>query len=176
MSCKKFIAAVMLFLCIGVFTNVVYAAKSVFVVNSHGGYEVQAYRIDSNHVTLQGTVALPANGPLIDLAVFPQKELLFATNEESAAITYVSTKTLAEVGHLDPTAPSEFAGIVVDTGKGKIYAAQRGSPYLYVYSWSDSAQMLIADGNNPHNLDPNNEGIGLYDLALDENSGRLYLR
>ena len=114
MFSRKFTTAVTLFIFVCLSSSL-FAAKSVFVVNSHNVCEVQAYRIDSNHVTLQGTVALPANGPLIDLAVFPQKELLFATNEGSSAITYVSTKTLADVGQYNTNAPPEFAGIVVDT-------------------------------------------------------------
>jgi len=122
MSCNKFIAAVMLFICFGILSTTVYASKSVFIINYHDyipGAEstVQAYRIDTNHVTLQATMEVAADGTLIDLAAWPQKELLFATNEtKPASIVWVSTKTLAAVGQLDTGIPElEFAGIVVDT-------------------------------------------------------------
>lgn len=139
MFTRKFLAAVSLFFCLYIFANTVHAAKSVYVINNQDGSGVQVYRIDGNQVQLQTTTYLPQNGSgAIALAVWPQKELLFATHEGASIITYVSTKTLATVGQLDiGISDFEFAGIVVDTGKGKIYAAQRGDQYLYVYKWDD---------------------------------------
>jgi hypothetical protein len=100
MSYKKSFTAVMLFICFGILSNVVHAAKSVFVISAHDAREVQVYRTDANNVTLQTTITLPDNGPLIDLAAWPQKDLLFVTYEGST-IGWLSTKTLSDFGQFN---------------------------------------------------------------------------
>ena len=175
---RGLVTAVFLFFYPAILSQISYASnKSVFVINSHDGYEVQAYHIDDDNVTLQATATLPATSHLIDLAAWPQKELLFVTHETSetqnpTSITYISTKTLVTVGQLNTgSLMLEFAGIVVDTGKGKVYAAKRNSNNLYVYLWNDAQKTLVFDSN--HIL--TNIGLyGAFDLALDAN-GSLYV-
>jgi len=122
MFCRKFITAVTMFLCFVMSTQISYASKSVFVINEQDYSGVKAYRINGNQVELQATTYLPneASGA-ISLAAWPAKSLMFITYDPSPKITWVSTKTLAEVGqYTEPNVYGSpysdgFAGIVVDT-------------------------------------------------------------
>ena len=80
MYCKKYTTALMLFIYFGILSTAVYASKSVFVISSHDNDEIQAYRIDANHITLQTTTKLSATSHLIDLAAWPQKNLIFESD------------------------------------------------------------------------------------------------
>jgi hypothetical protein len=119
MSYKKYFTAVSLFICLGILSNVVHAAKSVYVINAHDARGIQVYRTDANNVTLQATITLPNYGDydysaLIDLAAWPQKDLLFVTYENST-IGWMSSKTLSDFNKLNINIPDfEFAGVVVD--------------------------------------------------------------
>ena len=81
MSCKKFIAAVTLFILINLFANVAFAVKSVYIISSQDASEIKAYKIDANHVTLQGTANVYVDGAgysqsPVACAVWPQRNLL----------------------------------------------------------------------------------------------------
>ncbi len=81
MYCKKYSTAVILSIYLVISTQISYASnKSVFVISSHDGYKIQAYRIDANHITLQTTTKLSATSHLIDLAAWPQKNLIFESD------------------------------------------------------------------------------------------------
>ena len=120
MSHTKLIAAVALFFCFVMSTQLSYASeKYVFVINEQDNSGVQAYKINGSQVSLQGAAyLLNEDGGTIALAAWPQRDLLFATYDYSSIITWVSTKTLAELGqYTEPNVSpygTGFAGIQVD--------------------------------------------------------------
>jgi hypothetical protein len=177
MTHRKLTITFILFIALAVLPKTVLAAKSVFIINSQDYSGVQAYLIDGNSVTLQKTTNLPQkDSGAVAIAVWPQKELMFATYDFSSVITWVSTKTLEEVGEFDTGVSHDpgLGGITVDTVNQKIYVTQRGTSNLYVYSYNTSAGTLVPDDNNPHVL-ANLSSDGAFGITLDSSNGRLYV-
>jgi 6-phosphogluconolactonase (cycloisomerase 2 family) len=99
---RKLFTAVFLSVYLTISTQISYAAnKSVYVISSQNDSVVKPYLINANNITLQATVTLPQKGQgAIDLAVWPQKQLLFATYDVSSTITWESTRSLMNLGEL----------------------------------------------------------------------------
>jgi hypothetical protein len=79
-------------------------AESVFIISSHSASKVQAYKINGDQVTYQDTVDISTYNPgygAVGIAVWPSKELLFVTYENSPMIVWASTKTLEKAGEFD---------------------------------------------------------------------------
>ena len=96
--------------------STVKAQKSVFIISKHSTSQAQAYSIDGNEVTLQATLDISTYNPGIGAvgnSVWPSKELMFVTYENSPMVVWASTKTLKKIGELN-TGFSNLASIVVD--------------------------------------------------------------
>ena len=183
---RKLTAAVTLFICLCISTNIVFAAKSVFFLASQSYSYVEAYLIDGNSITYQAEAQIrvadlpdPYSWGCIANSVWPGKKLMFITYDGSSRIAIVRTTNLEKLSEFDTGCPrgavnNGLAGIAVDTGKGKIYVVERQSPNLRVYSWSDSARTLVHDSN--HVLAGIGEHpYGALGIALDETNGLLYV-
>jgi len=180
MSGKKLIT-VAVFL-ITVVINPAYAAKSVFIISSHGSNTAQAYAINGDQVTLQADVDISTYNPgagAVGIAVWPDRELMFVTYEDSPMIVWASTKTLQKVGEFN-TGVSNLAGIVVDEEKEKIYIVRRYSTELYVYLWDDVNDTIVAEYPNDPNYPtreyyPLQNTTNAHGIALDETNDLLYV-
>jgi parallel beta-helix repeat protein len=173
---RKLFTAVFLYVYLAISTQISYAVnKSLYVISSQSYSIVKPFSIDANHITLQSTAVLKQEGQgAIALAVWPQKELLFATydfDNAPAVITWSSTKSLVNIGEFNTGVTGNgLAGIVVDVAKEKIYVVRRQTSYLRVYKWNNAQQTLELNGE--YNLYPY---PAIYGLALDANGSRLYV-
>jgi hypothetical protein len=129
MPCRISTAAASLFICLILFSQNSYSLdKSVFIISAQDYGHIQAYKINSNSVTLQAELAMPYEETFgaVALAVWPEKELLFATYDFSPKIGWISTRTLAKRGDFDTGIPASWLDnkpglrLVVETGKEKI--------------------------------------------------------
>jgi parallel beta-helix repeat protein len=188
MSRSNFIAAVPLFLCLVLSTQISYASnKSVYIISSQDDSEIQAYGIDSNHISWQATANVYVDGTTpgndyspVAVAVWPQKSLLFFTNDGVPEITFASSKTLIKIGEFDTgtsvngSIKPGLGGIVVDTVQQKIYAAERTTNILHIYSWNDTTKTLVPDSNHILQNITTGQYNGIFGIALDAN-GLLYV-
>lgn len=88
------------------------AQKSVFIISKHSApSHAQAYSIYGNEVTYQADVDISTyntydqGAGAVGNAVWPEKELMFVTYEDSPMIVWASTKTLQKVGEFDTGIP-----------------------------------------------------------------------
>jgi DNA-binding beta-propeller fold protein YncE len=109
------------------------AQKTVFIISNHDNSYAQAYSIEGTQVDFQADVDIstdnPGVGP-VGNAIWPEKELMFITYEDSPMIVWSSTKTLEKVGELN-TEIVNYDGIAVDKENQKIYVVQRSTNHLY---------------------------------------------
>lgn len=170
---KKFIVAA---LCLIIIGRTGYANKSVFIISKHTNpSKAEAFSIDGDQVTYQVQVDIDTYNSgygAVGNAVWPEKELMFATYEESPMVVWASTKTLQKVGEYD-TGIDNPAGIVVDEDKERIYAVRRGYDDLYVYSFDDVNNTLLLD--NHYDLEVPSGWLYGWGLALDEQNDLLYV-
>jgi len=158
-------------------SNDAIAKKTVFIISRHvAPSQAQAYSIDGNQITLQADVNISTYNQgfgAVGNAVWPEKELMFVTYENSDMLVWASTKTLEKVGEFD-TDISDLAGIVIDTEKELIYVVQRRYDELYIYSFDDVNNTLILE--NTYELQPSESYIDpWWGLALDEENDLLYV-
>jgi len=101
---KKFIVALLcLFIFVG-FIGTAQANKSVFIISKHTSpSKAEAFSIDGDQVTYQAQVDIDTYNSgygAVGNAIWPEKELMFATYEESPMVVWASTKTLQKVGEI----------------------------------------------------------------------------
>jgi hypothetical protein len=158
------------------FVQTVQAEKSVFIISKCGApSKAQAYRIERDHVSYEDSVNIDTYNQgygAVGLAVWPEKELMFVTYEESPMIVWASTKTLEKVGEFD-TGVLDLSGIAVDEDKQKIYVVRRGFDDLYVYSFDGVNNTLVLDSHRDL-LVPSGV-LAAWGIALDETNGWLYV-
>ncbi len=157
-------------------SNSILANKSVFIISKHGNPSTcQAYSIDANQVTHQADVNVGGYNQgygAVGIAVWPQKELIFVTYENSDMITWSSSASLEKAGEFD-TDIADLAGITIDQANEKIYTIQRNTDNLYVYSCDDVNDTLIL--NNHYDLQVPSGYLNAWGIALDETNGLLYV-
>ncbi len=173
---NKSLRGILYLLLICIFTQIVLAEKSVFIVSKHlNPSKAEAFSIDSSQVDYQATIDIdtlnPGNGA-VGNAAWPEKGLMFFTYENSPKVVWASTKTLKKVGELD-TGISSLSGIAVDEGNEKIYIVQRLSDNLYVYSFDEEENTLELD--NSYVLNVPSGTLYAWGIALDETNGLLYI-
>ncbi len=140
---------IIVWLCLSVLpAGITKAAKSIFIISKHiDPSEAQAYSINGDQVTFQAMVDISTLNPgygAVGNAVWPEKDLMFVTYENSPMIVWASTKTLQKVGELD-TGVSDLSGIAIDEEKEKIYVVRRNYDDLYVYSYDQGNNTLTLD-------------------------------
>ena len=156
MSLKKpILEIVSIIILVTTFTGIA-DAKSVYVISDTGTWEtdtpiIQAYRIQDNNLVYQ-TDYNCVHPLAIGLAIDTDSEFLFITHEEyypypGNVIELINAKTMEYVDTVEATGASNLAGIVVDPGKQKVYAVDRGTKYLYVYNWDPNIPELVQNGN-----------------------------
>jgi hypothetical protein len=154
-------------------------AKSVYVITNHSYSTVKAYDIQDDQIQYQANAENLADrsSGAVGLALDPDSQILFVTYEGSNIIEMVNAKTMiSEENPLTVPGASSLAGIAFDQGKQKLYVVKRQDNRLYVYLWNSITKTLILEGDTYKTLEnigtyPN----GAYDIALDENKGRLYV-
>jgi uncharacterized repeat protein (TIGR01451 family) len=125
------------------------------------------------YLAFQATQTIPARaGGAVGLAIDTENRKLFVTYEGSNVIQLVDAVNFADLGTTTAPGASNLAGLVVDQGKGKLYAVDRNTNHLYVYSWDSATNTLTLDGGNYVTLAGVSSAHG---LALDESRSRLYI-
>ena len=149
--------------------------RSVYVIADTDAYPsvLQAYEIQGSSLVHQATRNLSREWA-IDVAIDAESELLFVTFEASNEIELVSAKTLEHVDSVTAPGADNLAGIVVDSGKSKVYIIDREENDLYVYSWNPATRELTLDLPYPYYVELEDCYQG-YGLALDEANQRLYV-
>lgn len=154
------------------------AAKSLYVnADLNANSPIKAYDIQGSTLVYQQTSNTTGYGGA-GLAIDTDSETLFVTFEGSGALKVVDAKTLV-VPATYVTAPgaSNLAGIVMDQDNQMLYAIDRGTSHLYVYSWdaiNKTLQNLVTTAPYYVNL-ANIGGRGAHGIALDEIHDRLYV-
>lgn len=133
-------------------------------------YDIQAA---PTQVVYQATQTIPSQaGGAVGLAIDTDSKKLFTTYEGSNTIQLVDATNFANLGTTNAPGASNLAGIVVDQRKHKVYAVDRSTNHLYVYSWAPGTNTLTLDGGAYVAL-PNITSA--HGLALDEAAGLLYV-
>jgi len=152
-------------------------AKSLYMIADINAAPspIRTYDIQTapNHLVLQAKQTIPSlAGGAVGLAIDTDAKKLFATYERSRVIQLVDATNFNVLGTTTAPGASNLAGIVVDQGKKKVYAVDRNTNHLYVYSWASDTNTLTLDGGAAINL----PGVTLaHGLALDEANGHLYV-
>jgi len=162
-------------------------AESVFAVASHSNSKVKAYLINGDKINYQATIkdtesfGIGATG----FCVWPEKQRMFVTYENSPVISWASTKSLSRDPDTDEfdtgIIGGSLAGIAVDEGKSFLYVLTRSGGRVYTYSYDEDENTLSLVHPNdpcyPERKYRKLEGIdgNAYDLALDEEKGLCYV-
>jgi uncharacterized repeat protein (TIGR01451 family) len=114
----------------------------------------------------------------VDTTVTPPvtNETLFITYEFSSKIQLVNAKNMADLGYIIAPIPAgesaNLAGIVFDQKKKLLYAVNRQTSSLFVYSWNSATKTLTLKGT--HTL-ANVGGSGAFGIGLDTAKDQLYV-
>jgi len=109
------------------------------------------------------------------LAIDTDSAILFVTFEGSGTMDIVDAQTLTKLGQVTAPNARNLAGIVVDQDNQKVYAVDRNTNHLYVYSWNAVTKTLTNDiTTSPYYLSL--AGVtGAHGIALDEVNDLLYI-
>jgi DNA-binding beta-propeller fold protein YncE len=162
-------------------------AKSVYAITDHGyrqGFgvpsKISTYGIDGDQIDLQFTLVLDDvnyptgdfHGP-VGLAIDTVSEYMFVTHEGKGDIQIIDASTMTDYGWSEAPGVIDLAGIVYDQQASKVYAIERSTNGLFVFSWDSQSRTLTLDGNEPVQLaEIGDYGCG---LALDEFTDTLYV-
>ena len=157
------------------------SAKSLYVIadiNAYPNIPIQAYDIQPapTYLAYQTLHGIPdRDGGTVGLACDTDSGYLFATFEFSSKIDLINGTTMLPAGQVTAPGASDLAGIVVDQGKQKVYAVDRTTNHLYVYSWDASTKTLTNDiTTSPYHI-PLSGVTCAYGIALDEVNDLLYV-
>ena len=149
--------------------------KSMYVIANINASPtpIQAYDIAPapTYLSFQATHTVPyhPNGA-VGLAIDSDSGYLFVTYEDSNIIELINGTTMTSAGTVTALAASNLAGIVVDEDNTKVYAVDRWTPTLYVYSWDSNVPSLTLDGTQALTGVSQAHGI-----ALDYVNDKLYV-
>ncbi len=151
-------------------------ARSAYVIaeitNSAEPLPVLAYDIGlDGSLTFQTRQPIPfRDGGAVGMAVDWESGYLFVTYEFGDAMEILDARTMADVGWAVAPEAENLAGVVYDETKDLLYAADRGTEKLYVYTWDASTGRLQLYPGAPFAL----KGSSAYGIDLDEARGLLY--
>jgi len=150
-------------------------AKSLYAITDHHASTLNVYEIQGDHLRYQAHINVTKYGTdPAGIAIDSNLKLLFITYESSAVIEWVNAETLAQEGFITIPGVSNLAGIVVDEAKQRVYAVERDSNRLYICAWDGNKEKLVLM-NPPYVTLTDLGGHGVWGLALDETTGRLYV-
>ncbi len=185
-SKKIYIVTVSIFVLMTIALMGVASAKSLYVIadiNAYPNIPIEAYDIQSapNYLTLQTTLTVPdRDGGAVGIAIDTDSEVLFITFEQfttsyDAKIDLLDASTMTHLGQVTAPGAHNLAGIVVDQDNQKVYAVDRDTNNLYVYSWDATTKTLTNDITTfPYYKDLPGV-IRAYGLAIDEVNDLLYV-
>lgn len=150
-------------------------AKSLYALTDHHASTLTVFHIQGYNLRYQAHVNVTKYATdAVGIAIDSNLKLLFITYESSSAIAWVNAETLAQEGFLTVPGASSLAGIVVDESKQRVYAVERDSNRLYTCEWDEDRESLVLL-NPPYVTLTDLGGNGVWGLALDETTGRLYV-
>ncbi|MHA2404323.1 MAG: hypothetical protein ACXADH_15095, partial [Candidatus Kariarchaeaceae archaeon] len=186
MTSKKHALTILFLISIIFIASQITFGRSVYVISDAETSEIQAYNVDGNSLTYQSdyTCLSDPSGEVgsVGLAIDESEygDFLFVTFEWQDEIELVNAKTMEYIGVVTAPEAIDLAGIAMDMGKNKLYAVDRYTNHLYSYSWDASTKTLTPDFSNPYyteleGLEYNNETIGAFGIALNEENDILYV-
>jgi hypothetical protein len=155
--------------------STVQAGKSVYVISSTNANKVQAYKVDANSLTYQTEYDTTYGSPVgiaIDESEYGQ--YLFLTFENQDEIEIVNAKSMQYVDTVIAPQATNLAGLVFDDSKDRLYAINRPTNRLYIYSWDAENRELTLVYGDPYYVELADCQDG-YGLALDEENELLYV-
>lgn len=163
-------------------------AKSLYVIDAINSSPtpISAYNINADAtLTHQATSTVPYHGwGAVGLSAFIEVDgageptgegTLFVTYEASNLIQLIDAKTMISAGSITVSGASNMAGIVYDSKNDLLYAVDRYTDDLYVYSYDFSTTTLTLLGHYDLPGLINNMYGGAYGISLDEVNGLLYV-
>lgn len=161
-----------------VFAKSLYVNKDLNANSPISAYDIQAA---PTYLVWQQT-SNPTRYGGAGLAIDTDSETLFVTFEGSGTLDIVNAKTLALLGQVIAPNATNLSGIVVDQENQKVYAVDRTTDHLYVYSWNATTKTLTNDITTaPYYITlsgiyaPGSHGNGAHGIALDETKELLYV-
>jgi len=176
MSLRNFLKSICVFIILTVYQTS-YANKSVFIISNHNvPSKAEAFEIDGDQIYFQSMFEIDNYNPgigAVGIDIWPEKELMFVTYENSGTVTWSSTKTLQFVGRYDTGVPN-LAGVVVDNEKEKIYIMHRPFADLLIYRYDQGLNTLVYESTQIFK-NQSSQNIAGWGLALDEVNDLLYV-
>jgi hypothetical protein len=167
-------------------------AKWVYAITDHGyradnpppakitSYDINGTAIEPNTVYTSIFETGAYHGP-VDVAVDANERYLFVSHEnkgDPAIIELLDARSMVYEASVLPPNAINLAGIVFDNEKNKLYAAERDSLKIFVYSWDPNCKTLFLD-REVIIIDQSCQcelcGLTACDLALDEKEDLLYV-
>ncbi|MDM8562680.1 hypothetical protein QUF54_04925 [Candidatus Marithioploca araucensis] len=117
-------------------------AKSLYVNKDlNANSPISAYDIQPDGCLSYQMTSSPTRYGGVGLGIDTDSETLFVTFEGSGTLDMVDANTLAILGRVTAPNATNLAGIVVDQDRQKVYAVDRNTNHLYVYSWVPPATL-----------------------------------
>ncbi|MCU0950108.1 MAG: outer membrane beta-barrel protein [Burkholderiaceae bacterium] len=150
-------------------------AKSVYVAPRADASPtpIAAYDIRSapDHLTFQYQTAMPRAGTAATvLTVDADSNRMLIAYGGTPEVQVMNPTTLRSVGTVVATGMTDIAALVVDGAR--VYALERDSDRLFVYTWDATTPALVLEAGAPRRLDGVTQGRA---LALDAQRGRLFV-
>ncbi len=147
------------------------SAKSLYLTSQDG--IMSAWDIQGTDLVWQAQASVGAGvGLAIDSDATPP--VLFQTSEGYGTIQLKDAELFTDLGFTTAPDASNLAGIVYDHEKGLLYAVDRGTTHLYVYTWDATTYTLTNTVTTaPYYIDL--PGVSAYGIALDEVNDLLYV-
>jgi len=152
-------------------------AKSLYVISNINAdpTPIDAYNIEPPpgppYLVHQATHYVPEHGwGGVGISIDTDSKCLFVVYEANDIIELIDAETMKSLGTTTAPGASDLCGIVVDQIKHKVYATDRCTDTVYVYTWNALAKTLTLDSQ--HKL----ANVCLvHGIALDETNGLLFV-
>ena len=121
------------------------ASKSIYVIADLNTQPtpIMAYGIEGTSVVYQATYSAPYySGGAVGMAMDSDNAILFIVYEFSTVIQLVDAQTMQPAGTTTISDLGRAAGVVYDHDNQRLYAVNRGTGTLYIFSWDPVSQTL----------------------------------
>ena len=134
---------------------------------------INSYDIQGNSLVFQTQQTVPdIAGGAVGLAIDTISKTLFVTYEFSSTINLMDAQFMTHIGSTTAPGASDLAGTVYDHDNQRLYAIDRNTNHLYVYSWNAATTTLTLIGGSYTSIPGTSDGYG---LALDALNDILYV-